>query len=92
MCSEPDDLERGLDDGRRDALALIAGRLAGDDDGVLAVWHGASNHVMILAAACGLLVDLLDDHGVDPATWVAGKQAELLAREAAGLSCWWCVS
>jgi hypothetical protein len=86
--SEPDPREPSSPAARRDArravLAAIAAAQLDDEDGYLAVLGHFEHPVLLLPAALGLLLDTLDERGVDVAEWVAGQQRQLLEAEVRG--------
>jgi hypothetical protein len=61
------------EDARRDALAILSAGLAGDEEGIEAVLVN-SNVPMVVGTLAGLLFEVLRDHDVDPAAWVAEQQ------------------
>lgn len=74
--------EEAFTEAVREALAIMACRHAGDEEGVRAIIDGSPNEGLIAAAVFYLLDGALTEHGTDPAQWAAGKQAFLLAAEA----------
>lgn len=68
-------------DGHRDALAWMLACLDGDAEAASAVL-GNSVPVMVSGALAQMLVDELDERGIDVRDWLAGHQAT--ARELAG--------
>ena len=71
--------EDGYADGERDALALLAALVAGDDEGGQLVEKNMFAPA-VMTALVNLLFGVLGEHGIDRAGWVAQKQAELRAR------------
>ncbi len=69
--------------GWRDALAILAGALAGDHEAVGAVIVNC-NPVLVVPALASMLFEALRDRGADPAEWVAAEQARALHDLGAG--------
>jgi hypothetical protein len=78
-----------------DALALLAGSFGDDEEGRGVIWAHIEENVQrgvpwqhyvagLTSQFAAYLVVVLQGNGVDPAEWVAEKQAELRARMAAG--------
>jgi hypothetical protein len=83
MARMDDELLLDYDEqGRRDALAILSILVSGDEEAAdltTDMMQGFDSH-RALAGALGLLLDVLEEHGIDPGGWVARKQDELAAQ------------
>jgi hypothetical protein len=70
-------------DGWRDALAILAGALAGDHEAVGTVILNC-DPLAVVGALAAMTLGALRDAGTDPAQWVAAEQARALQDLAAG--------
>ena len=61
-------------DAWRDALAILAAALEGDEEGVGAVVIHCDVH-RVIGALSSMLFEVLRDRDIDPAGWVADQQA-----------------
>lgn len=68
-------------EGEKDALAILAAMVRDDWD-VLAVFEEQSDVNRVNAGLVNLFFAVLAEHDVDPAEWIAGRQAEWIAAEA----------
>lgn len=69
--------ERALNEGYRNALALLVAIDTGDEDARLAIWRGACGY-HLSEALLTMLLGMIDDHyGGDVTGWVRGMKIGL---------------
>lgn len=68
-------------DMRRDALALVVAVVAGDVQSITAISRGTHDvNLALIPGLLGLVLEVLHEHGTDPAQWAAGHLARSRAR------------